>query len=52
MLEALNEYGVFTLTYRIVEDGKPLEVFMKGMRMHNDDNHIILGVSGVAHYRN
>ena len=51
VLEALNEYGVFTLTYRIVEDGKPLEVFMKGMRMHNDDNHIILGVSGVAHYR-
>ena len=49
VLEALNEYGVFSLTYRIVEDGKPLEVHMKGMRMHNDDNHIILGVSGAAH---
>ena len=49
VLEALNEYGVFGLSYRIVEDGKPLEVHMKGMRMHNDDNHIILGVSGAAH---
>jgi diguanylate cyclase (GGDEF)-like protein len=49
VLEALNKYGVFSLAYHIVEDGKPIEVHMKGMRMHNDDNHIILGVSGAAH---
>ena len=48
IIHDLDKYGVFNLDYRIMEAGHPLEVHMKAMRMHNDRNHIIIGVSGYS----
>ena len=47
ILDAFREQGVFTMTYRIIEDGRYEYVNMKVMRMMNDLRHIIIGVSNI-----
>ena len=44
ILRELDEQGVFTTTYRLIDTGKPMYVNMKITRMQ-DANRIILGVS-------
>ena len=47
ILRTLDEQGTFTITYRLLQDGKPVYVIMKVMRMDQDRSHIIIGVSGI-----
>ncbi|MBR6184921.1 MAG: EAL domain-containing protein [Clostridia bacterium] len=47
IVNALDTQGTFTLTYRLMIDGKPTYVNMKAMRMQQDARHIIIGVSNV-----
>ena len=47
VVRELDRQGVFTVTYRLIENGEPLFVNMKIMRMHQGGNQIILGVSGI-----
>ena len=47
VLRMLDEHGTFTLTYRLLMDGKPTYVNMKAVRMRADEAHIIVGVSNV-----
>lgn len=47
VLRCMDEHGTFTLTYRLLIDGRPTYVNMKAVRMHADDAHIIVGVSNV-----
>ena len=42
---ALDENGVFTATYRLIDTGEPVYAHMKITRMPQDKKHIILGVS-------
>ena len=44
IIRELDQQGVFTLTYRLMADGKPTYVNMKVMRMPGG-NHIIMGIS-------
>ncbi len=57
IVKALDEQGVFTATYRLVDTGAPVYVNMKVTRMQQDSNRIILGISVIdaqmrqrAHY--
>ncbi|MDO4797427.1 MAG: EAL domain-containing protein [Coriobacteriales bacterium] len=45
--KALNTQGTFTLTYRLIMDGKPKYVNLKAISMGPDDSHIVIGVSNV-----
>ena len=45
--KALNERGHFTLTYRIIKDGKPIYVSMKVVRIKSKGNHIIIGINNI-----
>ena len=45
VIRELNEHGVFTRTYRLIDGGKPIYVSMKVMRMQTDRDHIIIGIS-------
>ncbi len=47
IVDAMNEHGTFTLTYRLLVDGVPVYVHMKAVRMSRDPNHIIIGVSNI-----
>ncbi len=47
VLRMLDDHGTFTLTYRLLMDGKPTYVNMKAVRMRADETHIIFGVSNV-----
>ena len=48
MLRELKANSDFTLTYRLIYDGKPTYVRMKATRMPEpDDNHIVIGVTSV-----
>ena len=47
ILSKLEEQGTFTLTYRLYNDGNPIFVSMKIMRMLEDSRHLIMGVSNV-----
>lgn len=48
ILHELDAQGVFTLTYRLVDTGKPIYVNMKITRMGNlGDDHLIIGISTV-----
>ena len=47
VVRALDEYGAFTFTYRLLMDGAPVYVHMKAVRMSNNDNYIIIGVSNI-----
>ena len=50
ILRELKEQGVFTSTYRLVDNGTPTYVNMKITRMRERGNRIILGVSIVDSY--
>ncbi len=43
----LNEYGSFTLTYRLMKNGEPVYVNMKIVRIKTKGNHIMIGVNNV-----
>ena len=45
ILQELDRQGVFTITYRLVDTGKPVYANLKIMRMRQDDRHLIIGVS-------
>ena len=45
IIQALNDQGVFSFTYRIIEDGVPKFVNMKITRMQSRGNKIIIGIS-------
>lgn len=45
ILKELDEQGVFTTTYRLVDTGDPMYVNMKIMRMQPDGKHLIIGIS-------
>lgn len=45
IVKALDEQGVFTATYRLVDTGVPVYVNMKVTRMQPDSSKIILGIS-------
>ncbi|MGX8705107.1 MAG: EAL domain-containing protein, partial [bacterium] len=47
VIRVLNQQGMFTTTYRLMDSGAPMYVSMKIMRMQSDDRHIIIGVSSV-----
>ena len=47
ILRELDERGSFTASYRIMEDGEPLYVNMKIMRMQPGGRHIIIGISTI-----
>ena len=46
VIRAMDEYGAFTFTYRLMIGGAPTYVNMKAVRL-NAENHIIIGVSNV-----
>ena len=45
--DALERFGVFTLTYRLMVDGAPAYVNLKASRMKGDERHVVIGVSSV-----
>ena len=45
IVRALDEQGVFTMTYRLVDTGTPVYVNMKVTRMQEAGNRIIMGIS-------
>lgn len=45
VIRELNEQGVFTTTYRLIDTGAPVYVNMKITRMRRDSNSIIMGIS-------
>ena len=45
IIKELDEQGVFTTTYRLIDTGTPMYVNMKITRMPTSGNHIILGIS-------
>ncbi len=48
MMAELEKNGIYTLTYRLLLDGKPTYVHMKATYMDDDtDKHIVIGVSNV-----
>lgn len=46
ILKELKEQGVYTITYRIYENDKPVYVIMKIMKMQVN-NHLVIGVSAI-----
>ncbi|MBE7003326.1 MAG: bifunctional diguanylate cyclase/phosphodiesterase [Ruminococcaceae bacterium] len=47
VMSEMDTEGSFTLTYRILMNGRPTYVNMKAVRMGGDDSHIIIGVNNV-----
>lgn len=47
ILNALDEHGAYTLTYRQLVDGAPVYMNMKITRMSGEARHIIIGISNV-----
>ena len=45
--KALDEAGVFTMTYRLMRGGEPAYMTMKLLRMGTSGNRVILGVSDI-----
>ncbi len=45
IVKALDEQGVFTATYRLVDTGAPVYVTMKVTRMQRGSSRIIIGIS-------
>lgn len=45
--ENLDEYGTFSLTYRLLQNGEPIYVNMKAVRVKTTGNHIIIGINNV-----
>lgn len=47
VLKTMDRDGHFTITYRLLINGAPTYVSMKGVRMQMDSAHIIIGVTNV-----
>ena len=47
VLEKISQHGMFTITYRLLLNGKPTFVNMKATKLSGDDNHIIIGVNSI-----
>ena len=47
ILRSLDEFGRFTLTYRLMVDGVPRYMSMKATRMEEDENYLVFGVMDV-----
>ncbi len=45
IIRELDEQGVYTTTYRLIDTGTPMYVNMKITRMHPGGNRIIMGIS-------
>ncbi len=45
IIEALDRNGVFTVSYRLIDSGKPVYAGLKATRMQAGRNRIIIGVS-------
>ena len=45
--KALDEQGTFTITYRLLINGKPEYVSLKTVRMPNDRSRVIIGVNNI-----
>lgn len=45
--KAMDTQGAFTITYRLLMNGKPTYVDLKAVRMQGDRQHIIIGISNV-----
>ena len=45
IIRELDQQGAFTITYRLIDTGKPLYVNMKITRMQPGNRHIIIGIS-------
>ncbi len=47
IINSINSYGSFTMTYRLMLNEEPVYVNMKALRMSTDDRFIIVGVNNV-----
>ena len=47
VIQALDEVGVFTMTYRQMVNGKPVYMNLKAVRMTRGNSRIIIGVNNV-----
>ena len=47
ILRELDEQGVFTASYRLIDSGLPMYVNMKIMRMQPGGRHLIIGISTI-----
>nr|MCR4891875.1 EAL domain-containing protein [Lachnospiraceae bacterium] len=47
VMKELDGQGTFTMTYRELDEGKPVFVNMRVTRMYPDDDHIIIGVRAI-----
>jgi hypothetical protein len=47
VMKSIDENGSYNTVYRLMMNGKPVYVSMKAVRMSNDPNYIIIGVSNV-----
>ena len=47
IIRELDQQGVFTITYRLIDTGRPIYVNMKITRMQPGGNHIIIGISNI-----
>ena len=47
VIRSIEEYGSFSLIYRLMIDGVPTYVSLKAVKPENDETHLIIGVSNV-----
>ena len=47
VVKTLNEQGAFVIHYRLLNNGEPVYVRMKGLRMGADSDYVIFGVTNV-----
>ena len=47
ILKEIDEQGSYIATYRLMDTGSPVYVNMKAIRMQQDRNHLIIGISVV-----
>lgn len=47
IIEKINSFGMFSLSYRLIVDGTPTYVNMKATRLKGNDDHIIIGVNNI-----
>ena len=47
IIEKINSFGMFSLSYRLMVDGSPTYVNMKATRLKGNDDHIIIGVNNI-----
>ncbi len=47
VLKTIDEQGSFNQTYRQVQDGRPVYMAMKAVRLEGEENRLIVGISNV-----